>query len=50
MVSACTEAPLESYEPVVDRFLVDRVQYNRVVYFYCFEPQKKEPISHFNDI
>ena len=29
MVSACTEAPLESYEPVVDRFLVDRVQYNR---------------------
>ena len=28
MVSACTEAPLESYEPVVDRFLVDRVQYN----------------------
>ena len=29
MVSACTEAPLESYDPVVDRFLVDRVQYNR---------------------
>ena len=29
MVSACTEAPLESYEPVVDRFLVDRAQYNR---------------------
>ena len=29
MVSACTEAPLENYEPVVDRFLVDQVQYNR---------------------
>jgi uncharacterized protein YcfJ len=29
MVSACTEAPLESYEPVVDRFFVDRMQYSR---------------------
>ena len=29
MVSASNEAPLESYEPVVDRFLVDQVQDNR---------------------